>query len=303
MNHFIDFLREFDYFSSYPLDPAAPRIIEDPSYVVAALKHLQREDLSESFSPTCYKEIQPSINSEQSSQSLSDFLKRILSKEKLRRPQVEQALVNFMELERNMEKTLFQSVALIRKTLLKLGKIFASEGKINDEARIFMLTLDEVMQSLDDESINFDNTVSKRKDANSIWNIYSAPGVFTGSRFNITPLELTRPEGNSTCLYGIPVCKGRVRGNTIKIRSYKDFAHINKEHIPVIRNFSLNIAPFLMNAPCVILENVSLSGTDIALLRKLQVPAIGGFPGVMKFLENNESIEINGDTGELHFLS
>jgi phosphohistidine swiveling domain-containing protein len=299
-NSLQEFLNTFSYISPSPMEISQPRITENSDLILAILNYYHKTDIL-SHNP---QEETPAEKVKKTKKMSSGLLSSILGKRSLQRPQVVDFLKDLMGLERKLEKNLIQNIAIMRKLASSAGEHLCQSKIIEEPSDVFMMHIDELLTPVDaPEAISMRETIKSRKNLYKTNGSYKTPNLFRGSRLNISPTE-TGISGNKECiLQGIPIYPGRVTGRILRINSYKDFKGMEKDSIPLISQLTIPILPFLINVPGVILENIKLSATDIALLRKLRIPAAGGFCEQGEALETGRKIDLDGENGKLVLLN
>jgi len=99
---------------------------------------------------------------------------------------------------------------------------------------------------------------------------------------------------------GDPAFVGKATGKIIKVDSIMKLKE-KKGRILVVKNLTPDLTPFLFDLEGIIIEmgGILTHGTIVA--RELKIPCIVGVKNATSLFSENQSIEMDGGTGEINY--
>jgi phosphohistidine swiveling domain-containing protein len=191
----------------------------------------------------------------------------------------------------------------VRRIFIELGRRFQALDVLSDPRDIFYLEVDEVLAFVDGRSTstNLRALAAIRKEEFQAYAEAPPPDdrfetrglVYRGHSFCEAPHE-TGGAGDE--LRGLGCCPGIVRGPVRVVRDPR-FVNLDRRTILVAEHTDPGWIMIFPSALGVLVERGSLLSHAAIVARELGIPAIVSLPGVTRWLEDGDWVELNGSTG------
>ncbi len=103
-------------------------------------------------------------------------------------------------------------------------------------------------------------------------------------------------------LQGIGVSKGKAVGKARIIKNFKNYDKFNKGDILVTELTDPTMVPLMNKAAGIICEIGSITSHPSIVSRELGIPCIVNAKNATKILKDNDSIEMDGESGEIYLV-
>jgi phosphohistidine swiveling domain-containing protein len=207
---------------------------------------------------------------------------------------------------RDRENLRFERTRLfgrVRCIFVELGRRFHALDLLSDPRDIFYLEVDEVLAFVDGRSTstNLRALAAIRKEEFQAYAEAPPPAdrfetrglVYRGHRF-CEPARETGKAGDE--LRGLGCCPGIVRGQ-VRVVTDPRFVTLDRRTILVAEHTDPGWIMIFPSALGVLVERGSLLSHAAIVARELGIPAIVSLPGVTRWLEDGDWVELNGSTG------
>lgn len=232
-----------------------------------------------------------------------------LVKEKLKSP-IKQILFNFVLKNarlkvRNRENMRFERTRLygiVREIFLAFGQNFYAEGILENKRDIFYLSKEEIFSYVlgTATTINLKSIVEERKneflgfESKSPSDRFSTYGTVYHANTFLTESSSIIEDGAD--IKGIGCCAGIVRA---KVRVVKN-VHESKDlegHIMVCERTDPGWVPLFPISKGILVERGSILSHSAIVAREMGIPAIVGINNLLKSLQSDDEVEMDGSTG------
>ena len=203
----------------------------------------------------------------------------------------------------------------VRKVFLEFGNRLAASGAIATRDDVFMLTGDEIIESVKSGfSGDFKSTVIERAAEMEKWaQIPAAPMIGTdygpppdnpvsraiGRFFGWGPPQEGVPSGTIT---GRPGSSGKVTGTARVIIKLSDAGRLNKGDILVTATTSPPWTPLFATAAGIVTDTGGALSHCAIVAREYGIPATVGALGATVQIKDGNQIEVDGDAGTVRIL-
>jgi phosphohistidine swiveling domain-containing protein len=191
----------------------------------------------------------------------------------------------------------------VRRIFIELGRRFHAVDLLSDPRDIFYLEVDEVLAFVDgrSSSTNLRALAAIRREEFLAYAEAPPPGdrfetrglVYRGHSFRQAARQTS---GAGDELRGFGCCPGIVRG-PVRIVSDPRFVNLDRRTILVAEHTDPGWIMIFPSALGVLVERGSLLSHAAIVARELGIPAIVSLPGVTRWLEDGDWVELNGSTG------
>jgi pyruvate,water dikinase len=190
-----------------------------------------------------------------------------------------------------------QVFSIARKIFIEIGKRMEEKRMISNYRDVFYLNLSELYRAL--PKPNFKMIVNKRKEEYRKYKKIS-PGniIYTDTAGNIINKFVNLAGSYDNSISGRPCSVGEISGKASLIKNSKPSLS-RKYEIVVTETADPGWAPILNLCKGIIIEKGGVLSHISILARELGVPCIINVPGIMQKIKNNESVYMNGSTGEI----
>jgi phosphohistidine swiveling domain-containing protein len=188
----------------------------------------------------------------------------------------------------------------VRLLIAELGRRWSAKGWLTFPDDIFFLTLfeiDDLVNSNDLPGTGKDlvTLVSKRKAAFDYWYTVVAP---TGPGPGGIPLP--DPEPTDSFLQGLPASSGRARGTARIVRSLEEATRLSEGDILVTQGTDPGWTPVFPLVSGLVLEVGGQLSHGAIIAREYGLPAVINVPGAMHFIQDGQTIEVDGKSGRVY---
>ena len=193
---------------------------------------------------------------------------------------------------------------MVREAVLRLGKIYADNGCIEETRDVFYLTLDEVY-SLADMPEDMKETVLNRKKKYEMFAMLPAYSriVFSEKAFdkNHRNINMTSVHCGKDEMVGVPCSNGVVEGEAYVVTDVKQAESV-KDKILITKMTDPGWVFLLAEAKGVVSEKGSLLSHTAIISRELGIPAVVGIDGLMSTVKTGDIVRLDGATGIVKIL-
>lgn len=193
---------------------------------------------------------------------------------------------------------------MVREAVLRLGRIYADEGYIEEKRDVFYLTLDEVY-SLADTACDMKETVLNRKKKYEMFALLPAYSriVFSDKAFdkNHRNINMTSVHCGKDEMVGVPCSNGVVEGEAYVVTDVKKAESV-KDKILITKMTDPGWVFLLAEAKGVVSEKGSLLSHTAIISRELGIPAVVGIDNLMSTVKTGDIVRIDGATGVVKIL-
>ncbi len=193
---------------------------------------------------------------------------------------------------------------MVREAVLRLGRIYADEGYIEEKRDVFYLTLDEVY-SLVDTACDMKETVLNRKKKYEMFALLPAYSriVFSDKAFdkNHRNINMTSVHCGKDEMVGVPCSNGVVEGEAYVVTDVKKAESV-KDKILITKMTDPGWVFLLAEAKGVVSEKGSLLSHTAIISRELGIPAVVGIDNLMSTVKTGDIVRVDGATGVVKIL-
>jgi pyruvate,water dikinase len=195
---------------------------------------------------------------------------------------------------------------VVRQLFCAIGKVFFSEGIIENERDIFYLSKEEIFDHIKGTSINNDlkKLIELRKTEFQNFEkdvtgerIDTRGMVYQGNDFN----PIKHGESLQGDLKGIGCCPGRVRAKVRVVKDPNEVENLNGD-ILVTSSTDPGWVTLFPTASAILVERGSLLSHSAIVSREMGKPCIVGITGLLQRLKTGDEVEMDGSTGEVKII-
>jgi phosphohistidine swiveling domain-containing protein len=287
---FRDFLKEFGHRAIYELDIINPRWQEDPTYLLDIIRstittadmagwrarqaetfNQAWEEIAALFPTEQYEEIRKTIKDSQRGSSLREMGKSVLA----------------------------LALQPYRLMALELGKRFFQKGLINKQTDIFFCTWTEIFSVINGAWNGLElKALVEDRIANHLKNEkLMPPDVIQGG----TPIfsePIVNPSGNY--LQGIATAAGKATGVARLINHPREGYKLQAGEVLVAPSTDPGWTPLFLKACALVMETGGYVSHGSIVAREYGIPAVINVPGIMKAVQDGQTITVDGDEGRIY---
>lgn len=277
-----DFLSGFGYYKEKILDPALSNYIESPARI-----------LDEIIAEITANNDETNIDETQEKKLCMDT---VIQKLKFPVTFIFKLLLKILQSITIIEEeevfyfTIY--TPLLRRTLLELG----SKLSLKDRTDIFFLLNNEIQETLTNPSFPLtalSNRIEQRKaEIKSVHQVVEEP----------IQTEEVESDKEGFVLSGIPVSKGKYQGRIKIIRNMDSFPDIKGGEILIAPYIDSSWQFLIKKAGAIVTEFGGILSSGAILAREYKIPAVAGVRNVFMSFIDNQSVEVNGNTGKIRRL-
>ncbi len=190
--------------------------------------------------------------------------------------------------------------SLVRRVFLRLGEIYARQGKLANEKDVFYCTIDELELMNKSTDGGFSEIIEKRKKDFEEYKALQVPAFFALTEDEM-PHLLEEESNQKYELSGRPCNDGIITG---KIRVFQEF------EMPDVIDFDIIVAKntdpgwsLLMGlSKGMIIENGGILSHAAIVSRELGIPTIIGVEAATKKLRTGQIVELNASDGTIKIM-
>jgi pyruvate,water dikinase len=188
--------------------------------------------------------------------------------------------------------------ALLRAAFLDISKSLYAAQVVEKLDDVFHLEIDELLRATLTKFSDFRAQIAERSFNSEVWQGYTAPDEFSGTRFNIES-HLAPHYYNDRTVKGIPLGSGVSTGRIKKIKQPEDIFNLEVDEIALVRRLNFVHSPALLSGAGVIVEKYNPFLFDTIVCRILGIPGIAGLEGIFDRLRDGDFVKLNADEGSL----
>ena len=283
-----DFMKRFGFRGPREVDIRTPRYQEAPEIVILQIQNylsLPPED-----SPRAMAERQ----AEERERAYGILLEKIDKKDKKNLEKHYRVLVNLGGYREIHKYYLVYAGNKIRQKALDIARHFMDNGRIDTFEDIFYLTVDEVQQCIDDNTLDVREMIRPHREYMTIAErIDNFPPVIDSRGKILRPKQKEPRPGE---IVGDPVSAGNVSGKVVII-NYVGEKTIHKGDILVAKAADPGWTPLFINASGVLLEVGGMLQHGSLIAREYGKPCITGIQNLTKLLKDGDVVEMDGASG------
>lgn len=191
------------------------------------------------------------------------------------------------------------SFSLVRRIFIRLGEIYAHDGKLKTSTDIFYCNLEELF-TLNTSNINIQSIIEKRKQDYEQYKTLNVSSFFALLE-NEMPSCLNDEIKQSNELYGRSCNAGIIRG---KVRVFKEFEMPDNMDFDIIvaKNTDPGWSLLIGLSKGMIIENGGVLSHAAIVSRELGIPTIIGVEAATRKLRTGQIVELNGSTGTIKII-
>jgi rifampicin phosphotransferase len=188
----------------------------------------------------------------------------------------------------------------VRLLIAELGRRWSAKGWLTSPDDIFFLTLYEIhdlvnSNDLSEAGKDLVTRVSKRKEAFEYWHTIVAPAALGPGG-----IPLPDPEPTDSFLQGLPASSGRVRGAARIVRNLEEASRLSEGDILVAQATDPGWTPVFPLVSGLVLEVGGQLSHGAIIAREYGLPAVINVPGAMHFIQDGQTIEVDGNSGRVY---
>jgi phosphohistidine swiveling domain-containing protein len=270
-----------------------PRWAEAPEQVVELVKHYLQADESANPIAAEARQWQRSAEAVAAIETRLDPVRRAISLALLNRTR------RAITVRDNIRYYLIKLYFPMRKLYAQLGQRWAARGWLSQADDIFFLTVSEIEKLIEGEAVpaspaDLQACVANRRIAYQYW-------------FTVTPPDTIGPDGaplieekeQPGVLKGIGASKGRVRGRARIVQDIHEAMQLGAGDILVTRATDPGWTPVFPLVSGIVLEIGGQLSHGAIVAREYAIPAVINVPGAMRSIQDGQTIEIDGTSGEV----
>ena len=184
--------------------------------------------------------------------------------------------------------------------MVEIGRRWAERGWLTSPDDIFFLTLYEIDDIIASDSWptrdkDLVTVVSQRRAAFDYWQTIVAPAALGPGG-----IPLPDPEPTDPLLQGLPASAGRVRGTARLVRSLDEASRLSEGDILVAQGTDPGWTPIFPLVSGLVIEIGGQLSHGAIIAREYGVPAAINVPGAMHFIQDGQTIEVDGTSGRVY---
>lgn len=291
------FLAEFGMRCPGEIDPATPRLHENPAQFFEQLKSmshaLQGRESSRSFFEEARAKREAAYRS----------LLAIALKKSKRQARTFEKLYNtwltFGGYRETPKHYIITVVDLFRRSALEIAKRFIADGRLDSPSQIFDLTIADIDRALTDPALDLRALAAERSALINRIRKNKLLARIIDSRGRIFyPPRKAAADGE---LSGVPISPGVARGRVKVLRSANE-KQILPGEILVARATDPGWTPLFINAKGIILEIGGALQHGAVVAREYGVPCVSGVDEATSILKDGQLVEVDGSNGIVRIL-
>jgi pyruvate,water dikinase len=210
----------------------------------------------------------------------------------------------------------FSSTARVREVFMEFGRRLAEAGVVEAPDDVFHLTIDEIRETAEQlPNLGRRDLVARRKaEMERFGKMQPPPALGTpppgpppdnpvnralGKFFGGPP----QPPGENGVLRGNPGSPGLVRGHARVLRSLPETGGLEEGEILVAETTAPPWTPLFATAAAVVTDTGGILSHSAVVAREYRIPAVVGAAMATATIVDGQTIEVDGDKGEVRILS
>lgn len=292
------FLQEFGHLGDNLVDLAVPRWSEDPSSVWKMVKvGLNRPTSAAVEEPDLAKK------RKQLCTIVSRFLARgwrkVFPVTELKFLFLLRLVAHYAPYRENTKFHMFKGFGLLRRIVLRWGKVLQEKGHLHAVDDVFFLTEQEILSAIAGKELP-DKTleaVATRKQQNAAWQKIIPPREIYTRDGEIVRKVYENEAVRSRSLKGVPASSGKVTAKARVILDLCDAHRLNRGEILVTRFTDPAWTPLFSLAGGVVMDIGSTLSHGAVVARELGIPSVVGVRHGTEVIENGQEITVDGGQG------
>ncbi len=288
------FMAEFGMRCPAEIDPATPRLKEQPALFYEQLKNMASGiggsnsffDQARAKRETAYQALHEIAlkKGQNKARALEKYYKTWLT------------FGGFRETPKHYVITV---IDIFRRQVLAIAQTFVAQGRLDRPEQIFDLTIADIDQAQTDPGLDLRSLAQERAFLiNRIKKSHLVARVIDSRGKIYVPPRLAAAAGE---LSGVPISPGIVQGRVKVLRNASEKILLPGE-ILVARATDPGWTPLFINAKGIILEIGGALQHGAVVAREYGIPCVSGLDNVTSFLKDGQLVEIDGSSGIVKVL-
>lgn len=286
------FLREYGHRNTIELDVGIPSWKEDPAYVV---------DLVNTYidSRTYAEGLQRFEKAQLEAEAAVHRIRKAMEQagEAGKAKKVYQLLTDFRAMFGVRELSKFylrHGLSLYRSVLLDVGRELAAQGRLENPADVFFVTIPDIRSGNDLAPVARQNRETYALEMNRV-----APRVLTSTGESIHAPVM---DAGENALVGIPVSPGVIEGTVRILTQPEEGDCLEVGDILVTTGTNPSWTPLFLKLGGLIMETGGPISHGSVVAREYGLPAVAGVVNATRQLKDGQRVRINGETGSVELL-
>ncbi|MHC4743312.1 MAG: PEP-utilizing enzyme [Planctomycetota bacterium] len=202
----------------------------------------------------------------------------------------------------NIKSELVKTIAVMRKTLLELGRRLVANGTLDDPDDIFFLKLEE-SSAVAQSRANFDikQLIADRRAEHEKWTAITPPNTIVG-RFDPEDYAPDPGKTNGEVLKGLALSHGVATGKAKVILRADADQYIRVGEILVAPFTDPGWTPYFIGAAAVVTEHGGLLSHGAIVARELAIPAVTNVGPATQIIKTGQTIQVDGNAGTVKII-
>lgn len=288
-----EFLAKFGHRSTIELDLGIKRWSEDPEYIINLIKSYMVDQMYD-------RNIVDIQEKAEKAEELVEEIYQTLKVDKGERKakKIKQMMIGYRIAAGMREYPKFDIVrmlAIARRVMLDLGKMYQAEGLIDEVEDIFYLRVEDIRskQGLKQTILNNKAAYQKELSRTTIPRIVINTGETYYSGHKIDP--------NSKVLQGMPLSAGVYEGR-VRVVFDPSTSELQEGEILVTESTNPAWTPLFISAKGLIMEYGGPVSHGGIVAREYGIPAVVGIPSATEMLKDGQRVRIDGEAGTVEIL-
>jgi pyruvate,water dikinase len=203
----------------------------------------------------------------------------------------------------NTKSEAVRHLAVVRAMLLEVADRLVDRGVLDTRDDVFFLDLDELETiTRDTSALDVRSLVATRHRERAINEAMTPPPIVIGGVIDPDDVAAAAAVEPSDVLTGIAVSPGCVRGPARVILRATDDAHVRAGEILVAPFTDPGWTPYFVPAAGIVMDMGGLLSHGSIVARELGKPAVVNVGPATRTIRNGQTIEVDGDNGEVRIL-
>lgn len=296
-----NFIKKYGHHSTRELDLRTPRWFEDPTFIIERLHAYSK--LEDENNPQTHVAINRSIF-ESELNKLNRFFSgfRSIQRERFMKKLKNVRFHTWYKEEVRDWST--RAYSLIRSVSLEVGRRLMQRNILDQEAHIFFLTYQEVIDIFRDKNPDI-KAIRQRIETNKAYMLsfrhFDNPNEI-GQRWQYRHAGINKRPGTFTKYTGIPCSSGEAKGVVRVIRDIGEADKLQEGDILVTRFTDPGWTPLFPLISGVITETGGILSHAAVIAREYGVPAVLAVQNVTDNLMDGQRVVLDGNKGEVQIL-
>jgi rifampicin phosphotransferase len=186
----------------------------------------------------------------------------------------------------------------LRNGVLKLGRTWMEEGRLDAAEQMFGLTLEDISNGCRNKGLDLRKILADHVSYRERYKVASLATVFDSRGRVIRPPAAPAAENE---LVGIPISGGTFSG-TVKVLHSADEKPLLAGDVMVTRATDPGWTPLFAVAGAVVLEVGGVLQHGALVAREYGLPCVSGIENATQLLQDGMTVEVNGTEGRVRIL-